>query len=146
MLKHKIKLQIGSKIENAIIEANLDSLTFIRKNGFRKTYSAHDQFFCLAQIRKEFPEIQFLCKGSKLNVFPSRMCSQMSNGAVAYEMTLGQSASFDDIVHTFDYEDENIVKDISEQIAFFNLWMNYFIKTTKKSGNSTEDEVTDHKI
>ncbi|CAI8766451.1 MULTISPECIES: hypothetical protein [Pseudomonas] len=146
MLRHKIKLKTGTKIENAIIEAHLDSLTFIRENGFRKTYSDHDQFFCLAQIRKEFPEIKFLCKGSKLNVFPSRMCSQMSNGSVAYEMTLGQSASFEDIVRTFDYEDENIVKDISEQIAFFDLWRNDFIGKQKKSAELKDDAVKDHKI
>jgi hypothetical protein len=70
----------------------------------------------------------------------------MSNGSVAYEMTLGQSASFEDIVRTFDYEDENIVKDISEQIAFFDLWRNDFIGKQKKSAELKDDAVKDHKI
>jgi len=126
MMRHYIKLQTGNTIETATLEERYSSLTFIMKNGFRKTYTDHDLYLCLAQIRRDFPEIKFLCKGAKLNVFPSRMCSQMSNGAVAYEMTLGEAASRDNIVHIFDFEDKDITSDIAEQIEFYHQWISYF--------------------
>ncbi|MCP1500673.1 hypothetical protein J2Y86_005380 [Pseudomonas migulae] len=126
MTTHHIKLKIGTTIEDAILEETPNSLTFVRKGGFRKTYIAdYDLFFCLAEIRKEFPDIKFLCKGAKLNVFPSRMCSQMSNGSVAYEVTMGEAATRDNIVHTFDFESCNIVSDISEQIDFHKKWLSH---------------------
>lgn len=125
-MKHHIKLQLGHTIETATLEEHFSSLTFTMKNGFKKTYTDNDLYLCLAQIRRDFPEIKFLCKGAKLNVFPSRMCSQMSNGAVAYEMTLGEAASRDNIVHIFDFEDKNITNDISEQIDFYHQWISYF--------------------
>ena len=125
-MKHYIKLQIGHTIETATLEENYSSLTFIMENGLRKTYTDHDLYLCLAQIRRDFPKIKFLCKGAKLNVFPSRMCSQMSNGSVAYEMTLGEAASRDNIVHIFDFEDKDITNDISEQIDFHHQWISHF--------------------
>lgn len=115
-MKHYIKLQFGNTIETALLKSHQNTLTFSRKNGFKKTYTDHDLYLCLAQIRREFPEINFLCKGAKLNVTPSTMCSQMSNGAVAYELTMGKSATFDDIVHIFDYEDNNTYNTPKEQI------------------------------
>jgi hypothetical protein len=126
MIKHKIKLQLENAFETALIINHYSSLTFIRKNGFKKTYTDHDIFMCLGQIRQDFPDIKFLCKGAKVNVFPSRMCSQMSNGAVAYEMTIGDQATRKEIVHIFDFEDKNLARDISEQIAFYREWLSSF--------------------
>ncbi|MNR33827.1 hypothetical protein D3C85_1515380 [compost metagenome] len=54
------------------------------------------------------------------------MCSQMSNGAVAYEMVLGEETTRDHIVHIFDFDDENIAQDIFEQEEFQRRWMNSF--------------------
>ncbi|WPN56275.1 hypothetical protein [Pseudomonas sp. P9_31] len=50
----------------------------------------------------------------------------MSDGAVAYEMKLGEAASRDNIVHIFDFEDKNITNDISEQIDFHHQWISHF--------------------
>jgi hypothetical protein len=126
MKKHKIKLQTGNTIETATLIDGYSSLTFIRSNGFKKTYTDHDLYLCLAQIRRDFPDIKFLCKGAKINVYPSAMCSQMSNGAVAYETKLGEKAPRDQIVHIFDFEDQDIAQDIREQRAFHREWLNSF--------------------
>ncbi|MGE8069495.1 hypothetical protein [Pseudomonas sp. NPDC089569] len=99
------------------------AITFSMKNGFRKKYEDQDLYCCLAKIREDNPHIVFLCKGSKLNVMPSRMCSQMAGGVVAYEMKIGMPATFDDIVHIFDYEDNDIVKTLQEQINFYKEWL-----------------------
>ena len=125
-MKHKITLQIGDTFEIASLIERFSSLTLIRDNGFKRTYSGDDLYLCLAKIRRDFPEIEFLCKGAKLNVYPSRMCSQMSNGSVAYEMKLGKQARREDIVHIFDFEDKDITSDISEQIDFYRHWISFF--------------------
>ncbi|MBK5351820.1 hypothetical protein JFU37_04745 [Pseudomonas sp. TH41] len=122
-MKHHIKLKIGNIIETATLNESFSSLTFSRKNGFKKTYTDHDLYLCLAQIRQEFPDIEFLCKGAKINVFPSRMCSQMSNGAVAYELTMGKQALRSDVVHIFDYEENNLTNDPNVQKDFFLRWV-----------------------
>ncbi|WP_130904166.1 hypothetical protein [Pseudomonas sp. Sample_22] len=123
---NRIQLKTGNKTEFATLIDKYSELTLIRKNGFKKTYTEDDLFLCLARMRRDFPETKFLCKGAKLNVYPSRMCSQMSNGAVAYEMILGEKATRDHIVHIFDFDDENIAQDIFEQEEFQRRWMNSF--------------------
>ena len=99
------------------------SITITMRNGFCKKYESEDLYLCLAKIRNELPHVKFLCKGAKLNVTPSRMCSQMSGGFVAYELTMGRSATFDDIVHIFDYEENNIAKTPQEQKEFYRKWL-----------------------
>jgi len=99
------------------------TMTFSEADNFEKVYEGHDLYICFAKIRADFPHITFLCKGAKINVKPSRMASQMSAGLVAYEMTLGQQATDDDIVHLFDYEEENLTNDLQEQIDFFRKWL-----------------------
>ncbi|MCM2364852.1 hypothetical protein [Pseudomonas sp. SR18] len=99
------------------------TMTFSEADNFEKVYEGHDLYICFAKIRAGFPHITFLCKGAKINVKPSRMASQMSAGLVAYEMTLGQQATNDDIVHLFDYEEENLTNDLQEQIDFFRKWL-----------------------
>lgn len=71
--KLDISLKLGELIETATIEIHRQesTLTFTKQSGFRKNHTNHDLYLCLAHIRQEFPEIQFLCKGAKLNVTPS---------------------------------------------------------------------------
>lgn len=134
-MKHHIKLKVGNTIETATLEERFSSLTLTMENGFKKIYTDDGLYLCLTQIRRDFPETKFLCKGAKLNVFPSRMCSQMGNGAIAYEMILGEAASRDHIVHIFDFEDQNIVNDISEQIEFYHQWISHFRQKQTNSAN-----------
>ena len=98
-------------------------MTFSEAENFKKIYTGKDIFVCLAKVRADFPHITFLCKGAKINVMPSRMASQMSNGLVAYEMTLGKQASRADIVHIFDYEENNLTNNPQEQVDFFKSWI-----------------------
>jgi len=93
------------------------------QNGFSKKYKGDDLYLCLAKIREDLPHIKFLCKGSKLNVTPSRMCSQMSGGSVAYELKVGKPATFADIVHIFDHEENDIVQTLQEQKDFYREWL-----------------------
>jgi hypothetical protein len=113
------------KVETVTIECDRKkmTLTLIMQNGFKKTYTAYDLFVCLGMIRADFPETKFLCKGAKLNVHPSRMSSQMSNGLVAYELELGIPSKEENIVRIFDYEDRDITNDINEQQTYYKNWI-----------------------
>jgi hypothetical protein len=113
------------KVETVTIECDRKkmTLTLIMQNGFKKIYTAYDLFVCLGMIRADFPETKFLCKGAKLNVHPSRMSSQMSNGLVAYELELGIPSKEENIVRIFDYEDRDITNDINEQQTYYKNWI-----------------------
>ncbi len=98
-------------------------LKFSEAENFARTYTAEDMYICLEKVRTDFPHIHFLCKGAKINVRPSSMASQMSGGMVAYELTLGKHAAREDLVHIFDYEDQNLTNDPEEQRKFYRKWI-----------------------
>lgn len=125
MNTQKIKVAIDNQRLEVTVKYSVEnlSMTFSEADNFKKVYTGKDIFVCLAKVRADFPHITFLCKGAKINVMPSRMASQMSNGLVAYEMTLGKQASRDDIVHIFDYEENNLTNNPQEQVDFFKSWI-----------------------
>lgn len=119
-----IEINILNKgnIEKAKIEYNRNTcalfITF--SDQTKKTYSGLDIFRAFGLLRKEFSEIKFLCKGSKINVFPSAMSSSMSGGLVAYEMKLGEPDP--EMVRIFDYDEHDLTNDIEEQVKFRVRW------------------------
>ncbi|MFC6337701.1 hypothetical protein GIR22_24800 [Pseudomonas sp. CCM 7891] len=121
----KIKAIINSQKTEVTVkyDATALTMTFSEAENFKKVYRGKDIYVCLAKVRADFPHITFLCKGAQKNVMPSRMASQMSAGLVAYKMTMGKSATREDIVHIFDYEEDNLTNDPQEQIVFFKSWL-----------------------
>lgn len=98
-------------------------LEFSYDNGEKCIISeGNDYFSCLVQLRRKTPYIKFLCKGAKINVYPSNMARQMSQGMVAYELVIGKQATRENIVHTFDFDDENISENPDEQMEFYKKW------------------------
>jgi len=120
-----IKAIINDQHTQVTVKYDINKLEmrFSEADNFRKIYRGKDIYACLAKVRADFPQITFLCKGAKINVMPSRMASQMSAGLVAYEMTLGKHADQDNIVHLFDYEENNLTNDPQVQIDFFKTWL-----------------------
>lgn len=112
----------NSNREKAIIECDgsTATLSITFSSGLRKTYHDADIYICFGLLRKEFSDIRFLCKGSKLNVYPSAMASQMSSGIVAYETQIGNPDA--KLVRIFDYEENELTNDINEQIAYRTKW------------------------
>lgn len=125
MNTQKIKVTIDKQLSEVTVKYNLENLSmrFSEADNFKKIYKGKDIYYCLAKIRADFPHITFLCKGSKINVMPSRMASQMSAGLVAYEMKLGKQASRDDIVNIFEYEENDLTNNPQQQIEFFKNWL-----------------------
>ncbi|MFY0731250.1 hypothetical protein [Pseudomonas sp. NFX15] len=100
------------------------TITFIMKNGYKNSETGSDLYECFGKIRKNNPDVTFLCKGAKINVHPSSMSSQMTQGVKAYELTLGKNAHRNDVVSIFDYEEENLTNNPEIQKEFFMRWIN----------------------
>ncbi|MFB3303789.1 hypothetical protein [Pseudomonas sp. AMR01] len=108
--------------ETAIIEyeGGRPTLYLLLDGEKRKTYTAMDLFDCFGLMRADLKDIKFLCKGAKINVHTSGMSSHMSNGLVAYEMTMGIPEG--ELVHIFSYDESNLTNDIQEQRDFCQRW------------------------
>lgn len=108
--------------ESAIIEyeGGKPTLYLLIGDETRKSYTALDLYDCFGLMRADFKNIKFLCKGAKINVHPSGMSSHMSNGLVAYEMTMGVPDG--ELVHIFSYEESDLTNDIQEQHDFCQRW------------------------
>ncbi|MBD2816829.1 hypothetical protein ID850_19370 [Xenorhabdus sp. Flor] len=126
--KRKIKIILNGKME----EAELHLITYPDRHCCLRIFHNNNQlaesndtdyFSCFAELRNQLKDIVFLCKGAKINVFPSAMSRDMSDGIVAYENTLGQYASSEDTVHIFSFEDKDVDVSPEEQRKFHFKWI-----------------------
>ena len=106
-----------------VCDSSAMSIIFTMKNGYNKTYVGYDFYKCFGRVREDHPDILFLCKGSKINVHPSSMSSQMTLGVKAYELVLGKHAELADLVNIFDYEEHNLTNNPAQQEDFFMQWI-----------------------
>lgn len=122
MKKLDITIIKNAQRETATLELDrtTSTLSITFADGMQKTYSDTDIYTCFGLKIRKFSETTFLCKGSKINVHPSAMVSQMSSGVVAYEVTVGDPDA--ELVRIFDYEENNLTNDINEQIAYRLKW------------------------
>jgi len=122
MKKLDITIIKNAQRETATLELDrtTSTLSITFADGMQKTYSDTDIYTCFGLKIRKFSEITFLCKGSKINVYPSAMVSQISSGVVAYEVTMGDPDA--ELVRIFDYEENNLTNDINEQIAYRLKW------------------------
>lgn len=101
-------------------EGGKPTLHLLLNDGVRKSYTAVDLFDSFGLMRADLKDVKFLCKGAKISVYPSGMSSQMSNGLVAYELTMGNPNG--ELVHIFAYEESDLTNDIQEQHDFCQSW------------------------
>lgn len=117
-----------------IDEREIDGIFYLKTNPLcmlslfidgeqRAEVSGDDFFSCFCELRKRLKDIVFLCKGAKVNVYPSRMSRQMASGIKAYEVTLGQPALRENLVNIFDYDDEGFISSPQEQHGFHLKWI-----------------------
>lgn len=106
-----------------ICDSEKMSITLCLDGLSPKTYTGKNFYHCFGLIRKDNPLVTFFCKGSKLNVHPSSLSSQMSLGLKAYELTNGAEPSLKDVVSIFDYENENLTNSPELQREFFLQWI-----------------------
>lgn len=101
--------------------------------GTERHFDADDFYECLRAFRRVIePEgFRVLCQGSRPNVRPSGMASQMGGAGKSYAHTLGQPASMKDLVGTFDpVEDIASVGTVEEQDEFMRRHWEAFKRRT----------------
>ncbi|MFK3774185.1 hypothetical protein [Pseudomonas sp. NPDC089406] len=124
MKEETVTIEVNKVRKNVTLKCELDPPKMVLEvDGNISTGEGRSLIHCLASLREQNPHIKFLCKGSKLNVYPSRMSMQMSSGMLAYELTLGEYALIKDIINIFDYDDSNIAQSFEQQKAFFEEWL-----------------------
>ncbi|MBD2800053.1 hypothetical protein ID854_06170 [Xenorhabdus sp. M] len=126
--KDQIKVIINGKEKEA--ELNLSyskervcSLSISVDDDYQATFHDYDFFSCFAAMREELKDVIFLCKGAKINVYPSAMARDMGLGMLAYEVTLGEQAKTEDLVRIFDYEEHDVAVSPEEQRRFHLKWI-----------------------
>ncbi|WP_208615661.1 hypothetical protein [Gottfriedia luciferensis] len=86
-----------------------------------------DNFFeALEKLRQDLEEenIQIICNGSALNVYPYPMALSMGSGRLAYKLSFGKQALLKDLVDIFDCDNTLNFVSILEQRNFYNDWLN----------------------
>ncbi|MBO1540456.1 MULTISPECIES: hypothetical protein [Pseudomonas] len=128
MTSKEVVIEIDGVLKKAIFKCDrkIMAMTVTMPDGIERSYTAADLYLCLGMVRKDFPDVSFLCKGAKINVHPSRMSSQMAGGVVAYEVRWGETADESDTVNIFDYEDKDLTNDITEQVEYHRRWLQSF--------------------
>lgn len=118
----EIKIIKKHTLETAIIEyeKNTGTLHITFADQTKKKYSSPSIFHSFGLLRKDFSDIKFLCKGSKVNVFHSSYTGL--SGIALHESTLGDPN--ERLVRIFDYEEDNLTNDIQEQFDFHAKWNN----------------------
>ncbi|WP_093426647.1 MULTISPECIES: hypothetical protein [unclassified Pseudomonas] len=121
----KVLIFVDGEKQEAVLDYEVDSpsIKLLLQSGKTFNVSGLDVYECLGKLLVLLPEVNFLCKGAKLNVRPSSMSSQMTSGMMAYEHLLGVRATRKSLVNIFDYDDVNIVNDPKLQDDFFFKWL-----------------------
>ncbi|WP_085927669.1 hypothetical protein [Streptomyces platensis] len=86
---------------------------------FEHVYEEVDLLECLKSARRDLEGMGLLlcCQGARLNVFPSGMTRQMSEGRLAYSLQAGRVPSDDDLVDIFAPADCSEVATLEDQLA-----------------------------
>lgn len=71
----------------------------------------------------EGKQIQIVCNGAALNVYPSAMILSMGVGRFAYKLNLGRQAGTEDLVDIFDCDEDFKFVTIIEQLNFYKDWL-----------------------
>lgn len=86
-----------------------------------------DNFFTVLQdIRKTLvkDDIEILCNGTSVNVYPSAMQLGMGSGDRAYFLRMGLHTTMDDLIEVFDYDPIcHIRGTLQDQLEYYNRWV-----------------------
>jgi len=91
-----------------------------------QTFHGKDLFDCLIRLRLYLEKNNYLllCNGARVDVYPSGMSRDMSNGRLAYITTLGESTTKNNIIDIFDETNQTNVGTVEQQKEFRTQWIN----------------------
>lgn len=125
-----IQIKQNDKIE--VLELNSfisdeDELIYLQTQLNSKTYGfvADNYFEALQKLRLEAEkkDIQLLCNGAALNVYPSPMMLSMGEGRKAYKLTYVVPAKKLDILDIFEYDPALKMATVDKQNDFYEKWL-----------------------
>jgi hypothetical protein len=92
--------------------------------GRRIEATASDFFeaFCQIRLQLEAEALIPFCYGASLNVHPSGMSRQMSNGLLAYRLTVGSPGRIETLVRIFEQGPDVIPASVANQQSFYRGW------------------------
>jgi hypothetical protein len=128
MSEHTIYLIGGADDESGVLTSSQHgdqcALTFAFR-GRQIAASSSDFFeaFCQIRLQLEAEALMPFCYGASLNVYPSRMSREMSNGMAAYRLATGKQAARDNLVRIFDQGHDVIPSSVANQKAFYTEWL-----------------------
>lgn len=121
--------KIGASVYLYVDDKNNCLIKFCKDVDTEIIFSDNDFFASLVKLRDwvyDKEQLLPMCKGALINVYPSRMSRQMSNGMKAYSLTLKKQARTEDIIEIFDSIKESEVNKLSipkQQLEFFKKWV-----------------------
>lgn len=129
MKKHKIYIIGGADDETlALIEEEQPEACRLTCEYREKSISAEaeDYFEAFCRIRKKLEEEGIIpfCYGASLDVYPSRMSREMSQGKTAYKTEIGKPARRENIVQIFEAGPDVISSKVHAQREYFESWLN----------------------
>jgi hypothetical protein len=88
-------------------------------------FKGPDLFFALTLLRfyLEKQDIYLLCCGARIDVYPSGMNRDMSNGRVACVTRIGEFAEIEDLVEIFSPANFSEIGSVADQKAFHQKWI-----------------------
>lgn len=111
----------GEKV-NVLLQVSTPPSTLrvrLTDEEFERVYEEVDLLECLKSARRDLEAMGLLlcCQGARLNVFPSGMTRQMTEGRLAYSLEAGKELSDDDLVDIFAPADCSEVATLEDQLA-----------------------------
>ena len=132
MSEHTLHLIGGEDDETAVVTATAPgrdrcSIT-IAYRGKTLEADGPDYFKAFQEIRRllEADRLIPFCYGASLNVYPSGMSREMTQGMVAYRTTFGRSTTREDLVRIFDEGADVIPSYFAQQHEYHEKWIQSF--------------------
>ncbi|WP_433958660.1 hypothetical protein [Cytobacillus horneckiae] len=97
-------------------------LIYLNENN---SFKGGNYFEVLRDIRLYFEKlnIQVLCNGAALNVFPSPMQLSMGNGNLAYILKMGEPAKIHHVANIFEHNPAFEFVTVEKQLEYYHKWL-----------------------
>lgn len=111
----------GERVNVVLLVSTRPSTLQVRlaDEEFERVYEEVDLLECLKSARRDLESMGLLlcCQGARLNVFPSGLTRQMTEGRLAYSIRAGKEISDDDLVDIFAPADCSAVATLEDQLV-----------------------------
>jgi hypothetical protein len=100
-------------------------LTFKSRQISELSVRGFDVFDNLCKLRKilEDENLQILCNGARVDVYPRGLARSMGGGYKLYILKMGKDNCREDLVKIFDVAESGKIGTVKEQFSFYQEWI-----------------------